>query len=178
MIDLEDDFLDVESLLSLVFVEGRLRVGFSGAFAEEGSEASFNGTLAMVARGIKKSLVAGSGVGVAVLGAYWPVTISVIVRAFFFGALLLSGDVVFEVFCFSGISISCSDVSPLLQGFISYEDVYLNSSSLHFAHRFNWLRKYCFRGSAFCISKSEAGKHARESTFLALNREWGVFFTR
>ena len=99
-VDLADAFFDLA--FDAVFSESvleveRLRGGFLGGTSPCGTSVSFNGTLVTVVRGWKKSLVTPEGSRLTFRGWYCSVAISVIVLAFFFGALPFSGDEFLEL---------------------------------------------------------------------------------
>jgi hypothetical protein len=96
---LDDSFFDLVFVFASSFSDAdfevdRFRAGaLAVALALVASEVSFNGTLIVVAavRAEKKSLVTEIS-AFTDLGAYCSVTRSVIVRGFFFGAFLFSGE--------------------------------------------------------------------------------------
>jgi hypothetical protein len=91
--DLADAFFDLDSPFSEDFPDDRFRVGFLVTFASNFLEVSFRGIVVVVVRALKKALETDWRSDEASVGrAYWLVTISVMVRGFFLGALPFSGD--------------------------------------------------------------------------------------
>lgn len=155
----------------------RLRGAFFAGALVFSSDTSFNGTL-IVDFDSKKLLVIVDGSTGSSFSAYCSVTRSVMVRAFFLGALPFSGDEFLELVWLLGTSTSYNERLAYFFMGTSQSKTYLNPSSLRRGHDLVICDcRVCGspRRGRLCVCK--AGKHMGESAIGILHGRFILFAT-